>query len=250
MNFSEPFCGLHVAKDISQPAHSQACPTETPSLWPPGDLGCPHLTPSSHHLWHSFQLRLELIRAAVPTTGLPTVRQPGAGWERPSAKRSGCRTRRLSPKVASDPHLAAAQTALTLRPVTSWWLGLRLVRQRGPRGPKQIVFSSSLAAFLCFDFSSQPGGKEAKEKQRLIKGFVFICRNSLGIGEGWTVWCRDRSDSPPATGSSVSMGRGPEKEAELLGIREQRTDLRHRVRSALPRTAAPWICQILTRSPA
>lgn len=48
----------------------------------------------------------------------------------------------------------------------------------GPRGPRPMAFSSSLAVFLCFDSCSQPGGKEAKQKPKLIKGLVFIFRNS------------------------------------------------------------------------
>lgn len=144
---------------------------------PPGPPG----PPNSHHLSHGFRLGLELVKAAAPTAGLPTVLQPRAGWERPRAKRNGCRTGRLSPKVASDPHLAAAQTALTLHQVTSWGLGQPAHGAEGRQGPRQIAFSSSLAAFLCFDFSSRPGGKGAKQ-QKLIKGFVFIFGEYLGMG--------------------------------------------------------------------
>lgn len=65
-------------------------------------------------------------------------------------------------------------------------------RGRETTGAGCITRQSSLAELLCFDFSSQPGGKEAK-KQKLIKGFVFIFRACLGIGGGWTVYCRERS---------------------------------------------------------
>lgn len=126
--------------------HLLACtfpclPPQKSHLWPPKDLGCHHpQVPSSHHLWHGFRLGLEFVKAAAPTTGIPTVWQPQAGWEHPRAKRSGCRMERLSAKVASDPHLAATQTARIPNQVTSWWLGQLAHEAERPRGPKQIAF--------------------------------------------------------------------------------------------------------------
>lgn len=55
-------------------------------------------------------------------------------------------------------------------------------------GSCQISFSFRLTASLCFDFSSQPGGKEAKRKQKLMKGFALLVETQYQSAGGCAVW--------------------------------------------------------------
>lgn len=70
---------------------------------------------------------------------------------------------------------------------------------------------------LCFQL--QPGGKE--EKQNLIKGFVCIFRNYLGIGGADGRLQGERSEGSCVTLALYSNRETPGKKHSCLGIKEK-----------------------------
>lgn len=79
------------------------------------------------------------------------------------------------------------------------------------RGPKQISFSSGLAAFLCFDFSSPARWEGSKEKAKISERLCFYLWK-LGASEagGCVVWRLGGPHGILHLGGDRSPGRAAE----------------------------------------
>lgn len=183
-NVQGPFHGLHMAKDILQPAHSHACSMETHLCDLLGTSaattpGAPApITSDTASGWGWSLLRLLPPPLGSPLSGSlkqggngPEPREADVGWGGPAPR---------SPQIPT--WLQHKQPSSLTRSLPGD-LDKQLMRQKDHRSPSKSHSNLAWMYFCALISTPSQVGKKQK-KQKLIKGFFLIFRKSLGIERG------------------------------------------------------------------
>lgn len=196
--------------------HSQAYPAETTSPCRPGTSAVTTPTPTPPSSLTQLPAAAGLVKASAhppPHPGSPPSVRPGQAGNSPEQDTDVGR----GGEPQRSPQIPTWLQHKQPQPSSGSLPGALDTGSRGRRmsGPKQISFSFRWLRLCALISAPQPGGKEAKRKQKLMKGFVSVCGKLSIKRQG--LYCGVEIRWAPR--NSVSAGTAARKAAEPWAVR-------------------------------